>query len=176
MNNKSTLPFKKWWLKWRFHLNILLVLIPLGLMPGYLKDAALFRGDTGLGEREIGLVKVGPWSITLAELRDDIPQQDGPAGYLKSINAALCLACKDQVKAIYLRLGKPRNIRTAGHIFFGSPYRMGTSISIPEKTQSDALVWITMEGWDGSLHQASLPLTQVSPKTVAWLEKRGTAK
>ncbi|HCN46166.1 MAG TPA: thiamine pyrophosphate-binding protein, partial [Pseudomonas sp.] len=26
-------PFKQWWLKWRFHLNILLLLVPLGFMP-----------------------------------------------------------------------------------------------------------------------------------------------
>lgn len=176
MSKKPVTLIKKWWLKWRFHLNVLLVLIPLGLMPGYLKDAALFRGETGLGEREIGTVAVGPWRITLAEFRDDAPQQDGPAGYLKNISAALCLTCKDQVKATYMRIGKPRNIRTAGHIFFGSPYRMGTNMSIPEKTKADALVWITMEGWNGELHQASLPLTQVSPKTIAWLEKRGATQ
>jgi hypothetical protein len=32
----------------------LLLLIPLGFMPKYFADAALFRGDAGLGEREVG--------------------------------------------------------------------------------------------------------------------------
>ena len=45
-------PLRAFWLKWRFHINILLVLVPLGFMPKYFADAALFRGDTGIGERK----------------------------------------------------------------------------------------------------------------------------
>ncbi|EOZ4756891.1 thiamine pyrophosphate-binding protein, partial [Pseudomonas aeruginosa] len=40
-------------------------------------------------------------------------------------------------------------------------------------TRPDAELWITMEGWDGSMHQASIPLDEASPATVAWLNKRG---
>ena len=54
------------WHKWRFHINILLLLVPLGFMPKYFADASLFRGDSGLGERDIGTVQVGPWSLQLA--------------------------------------------------------------------------------------------------------------
>ena len=72
-------PLLAFWLKWRFHINILLLLVPLGFMPKYFADAALFRGDAGLGEREIGEVLVGPWSITLAELRNEAPRPN-PAG------------------------------------------------------------------------------------------------
>ncbi len=32
--------------------STLLLLIPLGFMPKYFADVALFRGDAGLGERE----------------------------------------------------------------------------------------------------------------------------
>lgn len=164
------------WHKWRFHINVLLLLIPLGFMPKYFADAALFRGDSGLGEREIGEIQVGPWSLRLAELRDEAPRSDGPAGYLKGFNAALCDACIEPVKATYLRIGKPRSLRAAGVIFFGTPYRMGTQLPIPEKTRTDAELWITMEGWDGSMHQASVPLAKASPATVAWLENKGGKK
>ncbi|WP_407310795.1 thiamine pyrophosphate-binding protein [Pseudomonas sp. nanlin1] len=164
---------KRWWLKWRFHLNILLLLIPLGFMPKYFADMALFRGDSGLGERIVGDVAVGPWSLRLAELRNAAPTKDGPAGYMKAFNAALCDACLDQVKATYLRIGKPRSLRAAGSIFFGTGYRMGTIMPVPAKTPVDAELWITMEGWDGAMHQASIPLQQASPATVAWLQKQG---
>jgi len=30
-----------------------------------------------------------------------------------------------------------------------------------------------MEGWDGSMHQGSIPLSQASPATIAWLNKQG---
>ncbi|MCI0914590.1 MULTISPECIES: thiamine pyrophosphate-binding protein [Pseudomonas] len=171
-----TRPFKQWWLKWRFHLNILLILIPLGFMPKYFADAKLFRGDAGLGVNQVSDIQVGPYTLDLAELRSEAPRADGPAGYFKSFNAALCKACIDDVKAVYLRVGKPRSLRAAGSIFFGAPYRMVTNLPIPERTKPDAQIWITVEGWDGSMHQASVPLSKASPATVAWLEKQGGKK
>ena len=92
---------------------------------------------------------------------------------MKSFNAALSDSSIDQVKAAYLRIGKPRSLRAAGVIFFGTPYRMGATLPIPERTKADAELWITFEGWDGSMHQASIPLSQASPATVAWLAQRG---
>lgn len=166
-------PLRRFWHKWRFHLNILLLLIPLGFMPKYFADAALFRGDRGLGERVLDDIQVGPWSLRLAELRNEAPRADGPAGYFKSFNAALCQACIPEVKAAYLRIGKPRSLRAAGAIFFGTPYRMGASLPIPAKTRTDAEIWITLEGWDGSMHQAAVPLAQASPATLAWLNRQG---
>ncbi|SDU98560.1 thiamine pyrophosphate-binding protein [Pseudomonas mucidolens] len=163
---------RAFWLKWRFHINILLLLIPLGFMPKYFADVALFRGDSGLGEREVGEVQVGPWSIKLAELRNEGPRPD-PAGPMKFFSAALCDTCGDQVKATYLRIGKPRSLRAAGVIFFGTTYRMGAVLPIPARTSPDAELWITMEGWDGSMQQASIPLSQASPATIAWLNKQG---
>ena len=176
MSKAATMPstaLGRFWLKWRFHLNILLVIIPLAFMPKYFKDVALFRGESGLGEREIGEVQVGPWSLRLAELHEAAPQLEGPSGYMKDFNAALCATCIDQVKATYLRIGKPRSLRAAGAIFFGSPYRMGASVPIPARTKVDAELWVTMEGWDGSMHQASIPLSQASPATQTWLNRQG---
>lgn len=176
MSKVATMPsttLGRFWRKWRFHLNILLVIIPLAFMPKYFHQVALFRGDSGLGEREVGEVQVGPWSLRLAELFEEPPRLEGPAGYMKSFNAALCAACLDEVKATYLRIGKPRSLRAAGAIFFGSPYRMGASVPIPVRTKADAELWITMEGWDGSMHQASIPLAQASPATLTWLNRQG---
>ncbi|WP_225790338.1 thiamine pyrophosphate-binding protein [Pseudomonas sp. Marseille-P8916] len=179
MSQAQTLPaspLKQLWLKWRFHLNILLILIPLGFMPKYFADAKLFRGEAGLGVNQVSGIQVGPYSLDLAELRDQPPQPNGPAGYFKSFNAALCKTCIDGAKAVYLRIGKPRSLRAAGTLFFGAPYRMGTSLPVPPRTRPDADIWITIEGWDGSMHQASVPLAKASPATVAWLEKQGGKK
>ena len=159
-------PLKQLWLKWRFHLNILLILIPLGFMPKYFAEAKLFRGEAGLGANVIHDIQVGPYTLDLAEMRDEAPRAD----------ASLCKACVNGVKAAYLRIGKPRSLRAAGTIFFGAPYNMGTSLPIPPRTKPDAQIWITLEGWDGSMHQASVPLAKASPATVAWLEKQGGKK
>ena len=169
-------PLKQLWLKWRFHLNILLILIPLGFMPKYFAEAKLFRGEAGLGANVIHDIQVGPYTLDLAEMRDEAPRADGPAGHFKVFNASLCKACVNGVKAAYLRIGKPRSLRAAGTIFFGNPHRMGTSLPVPERTRGDAELWITLEGWDGSMHQASVPLAKASPATVAWLDKQGGKK
>ncbi|EPN54492.1 hypothetical protein A244_15914, partial [Pseudomonas syringae pv. actinidiae ICMP 18807] len=44
----SASSLSRFWHKWRFHINVLLVLIPLGFMPKYFSDNALDRGDKGL--------------------------------------------------------------------------------------------------------------------------------
>jgi uncharacterized iron-regulated membrane protein len=164
-------PRRQVWLKWRFHLNVLLVVVPVLFLPRYFADQALFKGVSGLGEREIGIVPVGPWHVRLAEFRAQPPRYEGAAGYIKSFSAALCETCISEVKATYLRLGKPRNLRTAGGIFFGSAHSMGVSIPVSVNTPEDALLWVTMEGWDGSLHQGSVSLKQASPATLIWLQQ-----
>lgn len=164
---------RRLWLKWRFHLSILLLLIPLGFMPQYFQDMAFFRGDTGLGERIIGDVQVGPWSLTLAETHDAGPESEAPGVYIKEFNAALCAACIPQIKAGYLRIGKPRSLRTAGAIFEGSPYRLGAEVAVSASATADDELWITLEGWDGSVHQTTMSLAKASPKTVEWLKTQG---
>jgi hypothetical protein len=161
------------WLKWRFHLNILLLLIPLAYMSQYFQEMAQFRGETGLGERIIGDIQVGPWSLTLAEAHDEAPENEGPAGYVKEFNASLCTACIAQIKVTYMRVGKPRSLRTAGAIFEGSPYRMGVEMPVPTTAAASDELWITVEGWDGTVHQTTLALDRASPKTVEWLKANG---
>lgn len=158
------------WFRWRFHLSGLLILIPLILTPFYIELMAVFRGDNGLGSHVIGAQSVGPWEVTLAEQFETPPRMNGPAGYMKVFNAALCEACITEVKAVYLRIGKPRSLRTAGALGFGSPYRLMLGIPVPENTQLDADLWLTVEGWDGSVHHATWPLAQASSATIEFLK------
>jgi hypothetical protein len=160
------------WQRWRFHLSVLLLIVPIIAAPAYLHERSFFSGKKGLGQRDIGEMAVGPWSVRMAEFRVTEPDEEGRAGYTKTFALALCPACVDGVKAAYLRVGKPRNIRTAGALFSGTPYRQTAEIRIPEKATADDLLWLTLEGWDGTLHQATIPIRTASPVMAAWLEKR----
>jgi len=164
------------WLRWRFHLSALLILIPLGYLPQYFHTLGLMSGDKGLGERELAEKQVGPWTVRLAEWQVREPIRDGDAGYIKTFTLAPCAGCGAGIKAAYLRVGKPRNLRTAGGLFSGTPYRQMASIPIPERSRADAAIWLTIEGWDGALHQASWPLAEASPATMAWLKKQGAGQ
>lgn len=164
--------FKVWWHRWRFHLSVLAILIPLCFVPRYLKDQALFSGDLGLGVHDLGTRKVGPWEVHLAEFDALPPRRDGTAGFVKTFSVSLCEACRDSVRAVYMRVGKPRSLRTAGAIGFGNVYNQQIGVLIPRDTPKDAQLWLTAEGWDGSSHSTSFPLADASPATMAWLGHR----
>lgn len=159
------------WQRWRFHLSALVVIVPIVFTPAFFHENAFFDGKKGLGEREVGAIAVGPWSVRLAEFKLKEPDAEGRAGHAKEFALALCPACVDQVKAAYLRVGKPRNIRTMGALFSGTPYRQTAEIRIPDRTTADDELWLTLEGWDGTLHQATIPIRTASPLMAAWLEK-----
>jgi hypothetical protein len=159
------------WHRWRFHLSALLLIVPIVFTPTWFHDREFNNGKKGLGQREIGEITVGPWSVRLAEFKLVEPDAEGRAGYAKTFALALCPACVGQVKAAYLRVGKPRNIRVAGALFSGTPYRQTAEIRIPERTTADDELWLTLEGWDGTLHQATIPIRTASPVMAAWLER-----
>lgn len=169
-------PVQRWWHKWRFHLNIVLVLVPLGFMPAYFQNAAMNRGTLGLGERDVGEFSVGPWSARVAEWHIGDPEDEGKAGHLKEFTVALCQSCLPQVKAAYLRIGKPRSLRTAGALLSGSPYRLFAEVVVPRDTTVASDLWLTVEGWDGSVHQTAIPLASASPSLVSWLERQPGAR
>jgi hypothetical protein len=160
----------RWWRRWCFHLSALLILVPAAITPLYFQQLAMMSGTAGLGAREVGERTVGPWRVRLAEFDLLAPQVQGPAGPVKPFTLALQGDAISQVRAAYVKVGKPRSLRAAGSIFFGSPYRQVAGLPIPERTPPDAEIWITLEGWDGSMHQAPLPLAEASPTTVAWLK------
>ncbi|WP_020179007.1 hypothetical protein [Methylopila sp. M107] len=168
--------FGHWWLKWRFHLSALVVLVPAALTPLYFRQVAMDSGASGLGAREIGERTVGPWKVRIAEFDLLPPQVQGPAGPVKTFTLAMTGAAVSEVRAAYVKIGKPRSLRAAGAIFFGAPYRQVAGLAVPERTSPDAEVWLTLEGWDGSMHQAALKLGEASPVTVNWLNAQGGAK
>jgi len=160
------------WKRWRFYLSALVLIAPLAYLPQYFEDLALERGDAGLGQREVGEFTVGPWNVRLAEWQVGPPDREGLAGYAKVFTLAQCRQCIGQIKAIYLRVGEPRSLRTAGSLFSGSPYRQMAEVLIPERVAPDAEMWLTAEGWDGSVHQIRVPLAEASPSTIQWLKQR----
>ncbi|VFR16518.1 FIG139991: Putative thiamine pyrophosphate-requiring enzyme [plant metagenome] len=160
------------WRRYRFYLSGLLFILPLIYLQPYFDQLALFRGAAGLGQRPAGEVQVGPWKMQMAEFEVGAPKSD-PAGRVKTFTMALCQGCENEVRAVYLRVGKPRSLRAAGAIFFGGPHRAFATVPIPARTKPDDELWLTAEGWDGSMHQAPWPLSAASPTTVAWLNTQG---
>jgi hypothetical protein len=111
--------------------------------------------------------------VTLYDVPFQQPEPQGPAGHAKSVVVAPCTDCVKHIRAIFLRIGKPRSARAYGAAAGGNPHRGRSFLLIPQRATPGDELWITVEGWDGSVHQASVPLAQASPSIVAWLRKRG---
>lgn len=162
------------WKQWRFHLSALALVVPVIGAPGYLEQMALFEGAKSLGQRDAGVATAGSWAVRIAELETGPPAPEGKAGPVKAFALSLHGRAATEVKAVFLKVGKPRSLRTAGSIGFGDPFRQLVDVRVPETTPPDAALWITFEGWNGSVREVSMPLAEASPATVAWLKaKRG---
>ena len=178
MSRATSVPssgLRAFWRCWRFHISVFGVLVPLVFAPQYIRQTAIFRGEAGLGQREIGEFAVGPWTLRMAEQIELPPMKDGAAGYIKSFTMALCDGCRDEVKATYLKVGKVRSLRAAGYLFYGTRYRQVATIAVPETASPDDEIWLTQEGWNGEVHHAAIPIEKASPVTANWLRKRGGA-
>ncbi|MFT4047736.1 MAG: hypothetical protein QM661_13730 [Solimonas sp.] len=163
-----------WWLRWRFHLSAPLVLLMLlAFLPQYLqRNSSVRLARAGLGEGTVREYVVGPWPLRLAEW-DAKPPERHEGLYEKTFALALCKACLEQVKAAYLHVGKPRSLRAAGVLFDGAPYRRFATLAIPADLAPDAELWLTLEGWDGTVHRVGIPLAEVAPATAGWARGRG---
>ncbi|MET0313495.1 MAG: thiamine pyrophosphate-binding protein [Hansschlegelia sp.] len=162
------------WRRWRFHLSALAVLVPVGFAPDYFQRLAMDAGSVGLGARVIGVHAVGDWTVKLAEFDLGPPAIEGEAGPVKLFTLALDGPARDEVKAAYIKIGKPRSIRSAGALFAGTPYRQTAGLQVPPTATAASEVWLTLEGWDGSVSQSMLPLSEASPATADWLRRAGT--
>ena len=78
--------------------------------------------------------------------------------------------------AAYLRIGRPYSLSAPGALLSGSPYQQFTEVAVPPRARADDQLWLTVEAWDGSVHQASLPLAEASPSLVAWLDRQGASR
>ena len=166
-------PWRCGGLRWRFHLCLLILLVPVFFFSASLHEQQLDSGQQGLGMRELPAKAVGPWSVRLAEKTLMAPTADGAAGHVKPFVAAFCQDCVPQIRAAYLRIGKPRNLRAAGALFYGSLYRTEAYLVVPPTLKQANQIWLTVEGWDGSVHQVSWPLAEASPVLLDWLKQQG---
>ncbi|WP_323716153.1 thiamine pyrophosphate-binding protein [Paracoccus aminovorans] len=161
----------RWWQDWRFHLCALLILLPVGAFPSFYHLARLDTGEAGLGARAPSAVEVGPFALKLVEFDAYAPIDAGIAGKRKVFRLAQCAGCDHRIRAVHVRIGKPRSLRAAGAMFSGSPARQSADLAVPESARPDDGLWLTVEEWDGSVHKAEIPLAEVSPATADWLRR-----
>ena len=127
--------------------------------------APLLRADAFAGQ-------VGPWSFRLAESSHNVPELVAMDIPMKSYQVRFCEDCDAQIRAAYLKVNKPRSLRAAGIVLNGARWNRNVDIQLPANTTADSMLWLTVVGKDGEMHQAAVRLANVSPATVAWFKQR----
>jgi hypothetical protein len=120
--------------------------------------------------------KVGPWEFSFAEADRKKPKLVAMDVPTKEYYVRFCAACDTDIRTVYLKVNKPRSLRGAGMMFFGARWDRWVDVNLPLNAKSTDLFWITVEGKDGSVHHASIPLAEVSPVTAKWLDEQNKKK
>lgn len=172
VRGNATTRLGRLWQDWRFHLSALAIAVPVACFPAFYDIAMRGSGKGGLGARPPSVVDAGPFAIRIAEFNTNPPVSQGVAGERKTFNIALCDGCDQRIRAVYLRIGKPRSVRAAGALFIGSPARMGADLAIPPNARVDDGLWLTVEEWDGSVHKGQIAMDAVSPATADQIRRK----
>jgi len=116
--------------------------------------------------------QVGPWTFRLAETKQRAPDLVAMEIPMKSYQVRFCEHCDMDIRTAYLRVNKPRSPRAPGIELTGRRWDRSVEIQLPGNTTADSTLWLTVVGKDGATHQASVPLGDVSPSTVAWFAQQ----
>ena len=152
------------WRRWWFHLSLLAILVPLGFLKSYIDVQTMFLQGQEAGLRSVP-VTVGRWTLQLQEVETEDPYWDPREGLEKLFRMVPCQVCVPEIRAIFVSLKRPGSTEY-GQEFEGNPYRSFGEMKLGRNPSPDDKVWLTVEGWDGSLHQVSLPLREASPGTA----------
>lgn len=146
---------RRLWHRGKFHLSALVLLVPLPFVPGQ------FGGNTVFDPPEIErTLTAGPYTVRVVT-GDRGPHQEPTGDRMKDYAVHVTAGDADTIRAIFLRVGKPRSIRTLGALAEGNPYEREAEVVIPPTLSGAEELWLTVESWDGRLHQAALPLDQL---------------
>jgi uncharacterized iron-regulated membrane protein len=156
------------WRPWRY-LCVSIVLVPALYFKPYLDLQAMFRGMPQDDLRRVP-VTVGPWALQLLEREGEEPSWHSGAGFEKMFRIAPCTACVREIRQISISLKRPGS-SAYGTVFEGNPYRAIAGLPIRKDARPNDKVWITVEGWDGSMHQAAVPFELASPIAQEWLRR-----
>ncbi len=103
--------------------------------------------------------KVGDWDITMNAVAGLLEKDIYPIrpGKMVTFNVELSASALSSIKFAYLSIGKPQDMKNAGHLVEGplgathSRFRLADTINADE-------VWLSIQRWDGQWQQASWPL------------------
>ncbi len=113
--------------------------------------------------------QAGPGTFTLAEAEQAAPETDARGRASKAFQIRFCEACDADIKAVYLKLGKPASLKDAGPAFRGARWDRSVTVPLSREARGDGELWVTVEGRNGEVSQAAVRLEAASPEAARWI-------
>lgn len=125
------------------------------------------QGVSGKGYQYV-TQNVGKWDISLNAIMGLSEADMDPIkeGVETTVVASLKSGHYDEIKFMYLKVNKPLTTGAAGEIVHGSKGFMHTHLPIPDKIKEKAMIWLTIEDWQGKFYQVSWPLMPDGKMTI----------
>lgn len=141
------------WLRWKFHLSALVLLVPILGAPTFLYEHSEIHDARVLPER-----RIGPWTVTLAEHSPGPPHTMHSGRKVQDFSAVFCDGCTEQIRGAFLHAGERPSPEAPGWPLHGNPHHLEAHVEFPPSPGPGDSLWLTVDGWDGSVHQISWPL------------------
>lgn len=143
---------RKGWLRWRFHLSGLLLVAPVVMAPTVIAESAEMHDARIHPQRQIG-----PWTVTIAE-HSPAPATSYGGRRMQDFSAVFCAGCVEKIRGAFLHVGERPSVDAPGMPLHGNTHHLEAHVEFPRDPAPADSLWLTVDGWDGSLHQISWPL------------------
>lgn len=124
----------------------------------------LLRDDVFQGE-------IGTWTFSFAERNTQAPEVAALGLGVKDFVLRFCESCNAEIRTAYLKIRKPRTLRTAGVSFFGSRERFVEMAIPPAATLEDGL-WLTVVSKKGEIFETRMEIERISPAMAEFIRNQ----
>lgn len=112
--------------------------------------------------------QIGPWRYRLAEEEREAPEVLASGAAVKNVMLQL-EGDELAVARAWLRVQPPRSLRTSGMAFEGNHGNREAMIAIPPSATAQDAFWLTVQGKDGQVYRAEIPMHRLSPATAEFV-------
>lgn len=144
---------QRYWLRWRYHLSALVLVAPVVMAPSVFHEYGEFHDARVLPARQIG-----PWTVTLAEHSPGPPHTTRAGRKMQDFSASFCEGCPAQIRGAFLHAGSRPSAEAPGWPLHGNPHHLEAHVEFPRTTGIADSLWLTVDGWEGEVHQIAWPL------------------
>lgn len=148
--------------RWKYHLNGVLVLLPLVFLGDYLAEWA-----PGPKAEAIGLPEQ-PIGTCRATAHGDPPLRAEPGNTLDFL-VRFRPGCFENVRVAFLAIRdtppEPASLLAAGYgaILHGGAFNLHAHVAVPERLSGDEALWLVVEDWNGAFHRTAWSLRPYMP-------------